>query len=51
MALVLRIWRDIFYETAFKPKLFAPPILIGLVLLLLGRAYFKRCDAKFAEMM
>lgn len=51
MALVLRIWRDIFYEPAFEPKLFLPPLLIGLVFFLLGRAFFMRCDAKFAEMM
>ena len=51
MALVLRIWRNIFYSPAFEPKLFAPPILVGLVLFLLGRAFFMRCDAKFAEMM
>ncbi len=51
MALVLRIWRNIFYEPAFNPKLFAPPLLIGLLIFMLGRDYFSRCDAKFAEMM
>ena len=51
MALVLRIWRNIFYEPAFDPSLYAPPLVIGLILFLLGRAFFSRYDAKFAEMM
>ncbi len=51
MALVLRIWRNIFYEPKFDPSLYLPPLLFGLVLFTLGRAYFSRCEARFAEMM
>lgn len=51
MALVLCMWRNIFYEPAFDPSLYASPLVVGVVLFLLGRAFFTRCDAKFAEMM
>lgn len=51
MALVLRIWRNIFYEPAFDPSLYPAPILVGIVLFFLGRAFFSKCDARFAEMM
>ena len=51
MALVLQIWRNIFYEPKFEPSLFLPPLIVGLVLFILGRAYFTHYDAKFAEMM
>ena len=51
MAYVLGIWRNIFHTPAFEPSLFVPPLLVGLVLFLLGRSFFSRYDAKFAEMM
>lgn len=51
MSLVLRIWRDIFYEPGFHPSYYPWPLLSGLVLFILGRAFFMKCDARFAEMM
>ncbi len=51
MSLVLRTWRDIFYEPGFHPEYFPLPLLTGIVLFLLGRSFFEKYDARFAEMM
>ena len=51
MSLVLRIWRDIFYEPGFHPEYYPLPLLTGIVFFLLGRAFFEKYDARFAEMM
>ena len=48
---VLCIWRDIFYQPKFEPSLYLTPLLVGLLLFVLGKAYFSHCEAKFAEMM
>lgn len=51
MALVLQLWRDIFYQPGWHPENYAIVLPTSLVVFLLGRALFRRMEPGFAEMM
>lgn len=50
-AMILCIWRDIFYVPTWHPELYLRVLLIGLVFFFLGRAVFRKMEPGFAEKM
>jgi len=51
MAVLLNIWRDIFYTPGWHPALFLNIILISLATYCVGYFVFRKMEAGFAEMM
>lgn len=51
MALILNMWRDIFYQPGWHPVYYAPALLTGAVVFLVGRCVFRKMEPGFAEMM
>ena len=51
LAMILIIWRDIFYTPGWHPALFLPLLAISLVTFFLGRFVFRKMEPGFAEMM
>ena len=51
LAMILIIWRDIFYTPGWHPSLFLPLLAISLVTFFLGRFVFLKMEPSFAEMM
>lgn len=50
-AMILTIWRDIFYQPGWHPQLYWRLLLIGGVTFVLGRAAFRKMEPGFAEMI
>ena len=51
MAMILMIWRDIFYMSGWHPELFLRILGISVVMFLIGRFIFRKMEPGFAEMM
>ncbi len=51
MALILRVWRDAFYEPAFHPELYWRIGVSAFLMFVVGRWIFKKNEPCFAEMM
>ncbi len=51
MAMILMIWRDIFYLPGWHPELFLRILGISVVMFLIGRFIFRKMEPGFAEMM
>lgn len=51
MALILQIWRDIFYQPGWHPEVFLIVVPTSIAVFLLGRAVFRKMEPAFAEMM
>lgn len=51
MAMVLQIWRDIFYIPGWHPECFLKLLIVGVVTFFLGRLVFRKMEPRFAEMM
>ena len=50
-ALILGVWRDVFYQPAFHPELFVQMLGVSLFVFLVGRWVFRKMEPSFAEMM
>jgi len=50
-AMILNIWRDVFYTPGWHPHFYWQVLLIGAVTFLAGRAVFRKMEPGFAEMM
>ena len=50
-AMILQVWRDIFYIPGWHPECFLKPLLVGVVAFALGRLIFRKMEPGFAEMM
>ena len=50
-AMILEIWRDIFYHPGWHPVVWMPLFGVSLAVLLLGRWIFRKLEPGFAEMM
>lgn len=50
-AMILNIWRDIFYQPGWHPLLYGQVLLVGAVTFVLGRIVFRKMEPGFAEMM
>ena len=51
LAMILQLWRDVFYMPAVHTALYWKLPLIGLVVFFLGRMIFRKMEPGFAEMM
>ena len=51
MAMILGLWRDVFYLPAWHPFMYGRILLIGAVVYCAGFFLFRRMDPRFAEMM
>ena len=51
MAMILGVWRDMFYDPAWHPFIHVRVILIGVAVYAAGRFLFRKMDPRFAEMM
>ena len=51
MAMILQIWRDIFYMPDFHPELYLTLLISSIAVFILGRAVFRKMEPGFAEMM
>lgn|GEM_PF-1083866 len=51
MASIMTLWRNIFYSPQLDWRLYLPPLIVGGLLFLLGRAVFRRLQPQFAERM
>jgi len=51
MALILQIWRDIFYVPGWHPQFFLPLLVVCAVIFVFGRWVFRKMEPGFAEMM
>jgi len=51
MALILQIWRDIFYVPGWHPQFFLPLLAVCAVIFVFGRWVFRKMEPGFAEMM
>lgn len=51
LAMILLIWRDLFYQPGCHPSVYLPLIGISLVVFWLGRAVFRKIEPGIAEMM
>lgn len=50
-AMMLNIWRDVFYAPGWHPTLYVQTLGIGVGVFVLGRLMFRRMERGFAEMM
>ena len=50
-AMILEVWRDIFYHPGWHPVVWLPLFGVSLAVLLLGRWIFRKLEPGFAEMM
>jgi len=50
-AMILTIWRDIFYQPGWHPQLCGQVLAVCLVTFFLGRSVFRKMEPGFAEMM
>ena len=50
-AMILGLWRDIFYQPGWHPLVYAKILPISLVTFLIGRKIFRKMEPGFAEMM
>jgi len=51
VAMVLIVWRDVFYQPGWHPQLFGPLLLVSAIAFVLGRIVFRKMEPGFAEMM
>ena len=51
MAMILQLWRDIFYMPTWHPELYLRLALSSLVFFFIGRSVFRKMEPRFAEMM
>lgn len=51
VAVMLGIWRDIFYQPGWHPALYGQLLLISILTFMLGRWLFRKMEPRFAEMM
>lgn len=51
IAMVLLVWRDIFYIPGWHPGCLLKLLAFGVVQLFIGKAVFRRMEPRFAEMM
>ena len=51
MAMILQIWRDIFYVPGFHPDICVRVFILSAVVFFLGRTVFRKMEPAFAEMM
>jgi lipopolysaccharide transport system permease protein len=50
-AMILQVWRDIFYIPGWHPECFLKLLIVGVVTFFLGRLVFRKMEPGFAEMM
>lgn len=51
MAMIIIIWRDIFYCPGWHPQLYWLVMIISILMFLIGRSVFRKMEPGFAEMM
>lgn len=51
MALILQLWRDIFYQSGWHPEHFVIVVPASVIVFFLGRIVFRKMEPRFAEMM
>ena len=51
MAMILQLWRDIFYQPTWHPGLYLKLVLSSMAVFFVGRFVFRRMEPGFAEMM
>lgn len=50
-AMILQVWRDVFYQPGWHPWLYLRLFVVGTVTFCLGRHVFRKMEPGFAEMM
>ena len=50
-AMILTLWRDIFYEPGWHPMIYAKLLPLSVLTFVVGRAIFRKMEPGFAEMM
>ena len=51
IAMILQLWRDIFYMPTWHPEIYLKLLLSSLCVFFLGRCVFRKMEPGFAEMM